>query len=93
MTHTMDNRRGKGTALYARKLTEKLLKDKRFEWYLVHFDRVEDPLYSQAHEIFIPQIPHLPFGTRFVRTMLFFWKYRNEKFDVIHWFQPRRREG
>src|SRR3989344_4737515 len=89
MSYAMDNRRGMGTALYTRRLIEKLIQDDRFEWYLVHFDTVDDPLYSQAHEILIPRIPHLPFGTRFIRTMLFFWKYRNEQFDIIHWFQPR----
>ena len=89
MSYAMDNRDAKGTALYTRKLIEHMLEDDRFDWYLVHFDRVDDPLYAKAHEILIPEIPHLPFGTRFVRTMLFFWKYRMERFDIIHWFQPR----
>lgn len=88
MSYAMDNRRGMGTALYTRRLIEQLLKDDRFEWYLVHFDAVDDPLYKQAHEILIPYV-RLPFATRFVRTMLFFWKYRKQKFDIIHWFQPR----
>ena len=88
MSYAMDNRQAKGTALYTRKLIEGLLKDDRFEWTLVHFDHVEDPLYSMAREIIIPNV-RLPFGTRFFRTLLFFWKYRKENFDVIHWFQPR----
>ncbi|OGG73870.1 hypothetical protein A3A40_02565 [Candidatus Kaiserbacteria bacterium RIFCSPLOWO2_01_FULL_54_20] len=89
MSHPMDNRAGKGTALYTRKLIEELLKNERLEITLVHYDAVPDKLYKKAREIVIPQIPHLPFGTRFVRTLLFFWKYRKEKFDIIHWFQPR----
>lgn len=88
MTYAVDNRRGKGTALAARELMEHLLEDKRFEFYLVHYDKVDDPLYKRAHEIIMPMIK-LPYGTRFVRQMLFFWKYRNERFDIMHWFQPR----
>ena len=88
MTYAVDNRRGKGTALAARKLMEHLLEDKRFEFYLVHYEHVDDPLYKRAHEIIMPDI-RLPAGTRFVRQMLFFWKYRNERFDIMHWFQPR----
>lgn len=88
MSYTMDNREGKGTALYARKLIEQLIKDDRFEWYLVHFESVDDEIYTHAHEIIMPTMK-LPFATRFVRTLLFFWYYRNEGFSIIHWFQPR----
>lgn len=89
MSFSMDNRPGMGTALYTRRLIENMLGDERFEFTLVHYEKVNDPLYGKAREIVIPEIPHLPFATRFVRTMLFFWKYRKEKFDVIHWFQAR----
>lgn len=89
MSYVIDGREAKGTALYARKLMERMLDDSRFEFTLVHFERNDDPLYKRAREIVIPEIPHLPFGTRFVRTMLFFWKYRKENFDIVHWFQPR----
>jgi len=88
MSYAMDNRAAKGTALYTRKLVERLLDDDRFEWCLVHFERVDDPLYRRAREIVMPKL-RLPAATRFVRTMLFFWKYRHEGFDIIHWFQPR----
>ncbi|MDO8561314.1 MAG: glycosyltransferase family 1 protein [bacterium] len=88
MSYAMDNRRGMGTAIYTRRLIEEMLQYQDFEFYLVHFDAVDDPIYSRAHEIRIPHLT-LPFATRFVRTMLFFWKYRKEKFDIIHWFQPR----
>ncbi len=84
----MDGRPGMGTALYTRKLIEQLLQDDRFEWCLVHFDKVDDPLYANVREIIMPQV-RLPFATRFVRTLLFFWRYHHESFDVIHWFQPR----
>lgn len=88
MSYAMDNRPGMGTALYTRRLIEQLLLSDEFELYLVHFEHVDDPLYKKAHEILMPHIK-LPVATRFVRTMLFFWKYRNEKFDIIHWFQAR----
>jgi len=89
MSYPMDGRRAKGTAIYARKLIEHMLDDERFEFTLVHYEKTDDPLYKKAREIVVPEIPHLPFGTRFVRTMLFFWKYRKEGFDIVHWFQPR----
>lgn len=88
MSHPMDNRKGKGTAIYTHKLIEALLKDERLDITLVHYDASDDPLYKKAREIRIPYLK-LPFATRFVRTMLFFWKYRHERFDIIHWFQPR----
>lgn len=88
MTYSMDNRQAKGTALYTRRLIEHLLADNRYEFYLVHYDRVDDPLYKKAHEIIMPQV-RLPYATRFVRQLLFFWKYRHNQFDIIHWFQPR----
>ena len=88
MSYSMDNRPAKGTALYTRKLIENLLNDDRYDFYLVHYDKVDDPLYKKAQEIIMPEV-HLLFGTRFVRQLLFFWKYRKEKFDIIHWFQPR----
>ncbi|MFB6181794.1 MAG: glycosyltransferase family 4 protein, partial [Candidatus Magasanikbacteria bacterium] len=31
----------------------------------------------------------LPIATRFVRQLLFYFKYRNDKFDIVHWFQSR----
>ena len=88
MSYAMDNRKAKGTALYTRKLIEGLLEDHRFDFYLVHYDKVSDPLYQKAKEIIMPKVA-LPYGSRFVSQMLFFWKYRKEKFDIIHWFQPR----
>jgi glycosyltransferase involved in cell wall biosynthesis len=88
MSYAMDNRLGKGTALYARKIIERMVEDERFEVALIHFDESDDPIYKKAREIVMPKIK-LPFATRFVRLMLFFWKYRKENFDIIQWFQPR----
>lgn len=88
MTYAMDNRQGKGTALYARKLTERFVNDDRLDVTLVHYEHVDDPLYTKAHEIIMPRL-RLPLATHFIRQLLFFWKYRNRKFDIIHWFQPR----
>lgn len=88
MSYPMDNRKAKGTALYTRKLVENILADERFDFYLVHYDKVDDPLYGQAKEIIMPKIK-LPYGSHFASQMLFFWKYRKNKFDIIHWFQPR----
>lgn len=88
MSYPMDKRKAKGTALYTRKLIENMLGDERFDFYLVHYDKVDDPLYSRAKEIMLPRVK-LPYASRFVSTMLFFWQYRKKRFDIIHWFQPR----
>jgi glycosyltransferase involved in cell wall biosynthesis len=88
MSHTMDNRAGKGSALSTRRLVERLVRDTRLDVTLIHYDIADDPLYREAREIRAPYLK-LPFATRFARTMLLFWKYRKENFDIIHWFQPR----
>jgi len=90
MSYAVDNRPNKGTAVYARKIIENLLADKRLELYLVHFEKVDDPIYkdNRANEIIMPSL-HLPRGNYFFSQLLFFWKYRKNKFDIIHWFQPR----
>ena len=88
MSYAMDDRSAKGSALYTRKLIEELLKDNTLDIYLIHYDKVDDPLYKEANEIIMPRVK-LPYGSRFISQLLFFWKYRKNKFDVIHWFQPR----
>jgi glycosyltransferase involved in cell wall biosynthesis len=88
MSYSMDNRKAKGIALYTRKLITGLLNNPSNDYYLVHFDQVTDPLYQKAREIIMPKFK-LPYGSRFISLMLFFWKYRNDPFDVVHWFAPR----
>lgn len=88
MSYAMDNRQAKGTALYTRKLIEGLLNENMFDIYLVHYEKVDDPLYKKAHEIIMPCVD-LPYGSRFISQLLFFWKYRKNKFDIVHWLQPR----
>jgi len=88
MSYAVDGRRAKGTALYARKLIENLLDDDRFDFYLVHYEKSDEPMYKKATEIIMPKV-RLPYGSHFVSQLLFFWKYRKEKFDIIHWFQGR----
>lgn len=91
MTYAMDNRPGKGTALYARRLVEELIKlqDPNLELILVHYDQVlADSIYRQAEEIIMPRV-RLPFGSHFVSQLMFFWRHRRQRFDIIHWFQPR----
>ncbi len=89
MTYAVDNRPAKGSALYARKMIEHLMENSDHEYYLVHYDLSCDSIYGLgAKEIIMPHV-RLPFATRLVRQWLFYWKYRNEKFDLIHWFQPR----
>lgn len=88
MSYPMDNRKAKGTALYTRKLIEGLLEDPKFEYYLVHYEKVSDPVYGKAKEIIMPKFRFIV-GSHFISQLLFFWKYRKENFDIVHWFQPR----
>jgi len=83
MSYAMDGRAAKGTALYARKLIGGLLDDEKFDFYLVHYDKVGDPLYQKAKEIIMPRV-RLPYGSKFISQLLFFWQYRKEQFDIIH---------
>jgi glycosyltransferase involved in cell wall biosynthesis len=56
---------------------------------LVHYDKMpHDPLYRKVGEIVMPQVK-FPVGAHFLSQLIFFWKYRRESFDIIHWFQPR----
>ncbi len=69
----MDNRQAKGTALYTRKTIEELLETTtEFEFYLVHYDPVEDPLYKKTHEIIMPRIKP-PYGSRFISQLYVFF--------------------
>jgi len=88
MSYTMDNRAAKGTALSTRRLVERIVRDPDLDVTLIHYEKVDDPLYHEAREITAPYLK-LPLATRFIRTMLLFWKCRKENFDIIHWFQPR----
>jgi len=88
MSYVMDKRPNKGTAIYTRKIIENIINDPDFEIYLVHYEKVDDPLYQKCYEILMPRV-RLPYGARFISQILFFWRYRKNKFDIIHWFQPR----
>ena len=88
MSYPMDNRPAKGTALYTRKLIERLLDDDRFEFTLVHYDQVDDPLYGRAKELRLP-VTKLLYASHLFAQLRFFWRYRKNDFDIIHWFLPR----
>ena len=95
MSYAMDNRSAKGIALYTRRLITGLFRDNtthpEFDFSLVHYEHVSDPLYvvgEHVHDIIMPRV-RLPFGSHFISQMLFFWKYRNDPFDIVHWFHPR----
>src|SRR3989344_5054140 len=90
MSYSMDNRVAKGTAVYTRCLIENLLNDESFDFTLVHYEKTDDPLYQKAKEIIIPKFLY---PSRFLRQLYFFWLYRKERFDIIHWFQPRAYPG
>lgn len=86
----MDERKGMGTAVYAKNLIENLIADERFDFTLVHYEKNNDELYRKAKEIIMKEIFY---PSRFLRQLYFFWLYRREKFDIIHWLQPRAYPG
>ena len=88
MTYAFDGRQAKGTALYARTLTEKLLKDPNLDCTLIHFEPSNDPIYDGAqHEFVVPGGKQT--RSRFLALLRYFWRKRNDQYDVVHWFQPR----
>lgn len=90
MSYAMDNRRGKGSAVYTRELISHLLDDDQFAFTLVHYEPVADPLYRQAPEIILPKFW---LSSRWLRQLKWFWQSRRQPFDLIHWFQPRLYPG
>lgn len=91
MSYAMDNREGKGTAIYARELIKNLLGDERFEFTLVHYEPVDDGLYAKADREAI--MPPTFYPSRWLRQLKWFWQARRERFDIVHWFQPRLYPG
>lgn len=90
MTYAIDNRPAKGTAVYARNLVERLLKDAEYDYIVVHYEECDDPIYRMgAREIVMPRVPAWIPAKHFCRFLLFCWRYRKERFDIVHWFQPR----
>jgi len=90
MSYAMDNRPGKGSAVYTRELISHLLDDDRFIFTLVHYEPVADPLYRRAPEIILPKFW---LSSRWLQQLKWFWQARHEPFDLIHWFQPRLYPG
>lgn len=88
MAYAMDGRPAKGSALYARRIVEQLLQRPELDVTLVHYERNDDPIYRRATEVVMPRVK-FPFGARFLSQALFFWRFRRQPFDVLHWFQPR----
>ncbi|MFA4890440.1 MAG: glycosyltransferase family 1 protein [Candidatus Paceibacterota bacterium] len=89
MSYAVDGRPSSGSALYARQLISRLVLDSCLECYLIHYETSDDPIYKMgAKEIVMPKVK-LPYGSHFISQLLFFWQHRKQKFDIIHWFQPR----
>ncbi len=88
MSSVMDDRNAKGTAIAARKLVERLAAISDADLSLIHYEKSSgDSLYQKVNEIIIPLLK-LPFASHFFSQILFFLRTK-ERFDIIHWFQPR----
>jgi glycosyltransferase involved in cell wall biosynthesis len=88
MTYSFDGRKAKGSALYARTITEQFLRNPNLDCTLIHFEKSDDPIYSQAkEELIIPS--GIKSRSRFISLLAYFLRKRNDKYDIVHWFQPR----
>lgn len=88
LTSTIDGRRGRGTALVARKLLEELLVFRdRFDFTLVHHEKSNDSFYTKYKEVLIPKLPE-PFNRQFLRETAF-WLTKAPSFDLFHYLHPR----
>jgi glycosyltransferase involved in cell wall biosynthesis len=89
LTSTIDGRRASGTALVARKCVEALLaRQTEFDITLLHYELADDPIYQAgAREVLMPRLPW-PLNRRSLRFLAYVLSTR-DRFDIIHWFQPR----
>lgn len=90
MTSTIDGRAAAGTAMVARKTVESLLfHQDEFELAYIHYETSDDPIYAHGvRDIVVPHIPIPIFDRRSVRLIYYFLTTK-DRFDIIHWFQPR----
>ncbi len=90
MTHTIDGRAAKGTAVVARKYVEALLRHRdEFDLTFVHYERCDDPIYSHGvREVILPELRPKFLNRRGLRQTLYFLLTR-DRYDIFHWGQPR----
>lgn len=90
MTYAIDGRMAKGTAIVARKNVEELTKYKdQFDLTFIHFDKIEDPIYTHGiREVIFPTFKWKIFNRRFFRMMYYFFTTKDQ-YDIVHWFQAR----
>lgn len=90
MTHTIDGRRAKGTALVARECVEALLARRdEFDLTFVHYENCDDPIYMHGvREVILPKLGPSIINRRSLRQILYFFA-TTDRFDIFHWFQPR----
>ncbi len=90
MTHTIDGRSASGTAVVATKCIEALLaRPEEFELTFIHFERSDEEIYKHGvREEILPAFRIGFFNRRFFRQTYYFITTK-DRFDIIHWFQPR----
>ncbi len=87
VTNVIDNRRGRGTALVARRFLDQLDRFKdRFDFTLIHYEKTDDPLYKKWSELLMPRVS--PIADHMTREAVFWLRYRGQ-FDVVHYLNPR----
>jgi glycosyltransferase involved in cell wall biosynthesis len=91
ITSVIDNRKGRGTALVARKILNEMHHfTNETDFTLIHASHNDDPLYTQFPDIVMRPSP-LPFAKQFLQETLFWITYRLTRgsFDVVHYLHHR----
>ena len=90
MTYSIDGRKAKGTAIVARKCAEALIGAKdNIELTFIHYENSNDPIYSYGvREVIFPEFRWRFLNRRSLRQIYYFLTTK-DRFDIIHWFQPR----
>ncbi|HVV39393.1 MAG TPA: glycosyltransferase family 1 protein [Candidatus Paceibacterota bacterium] len=90
MTHTIDGRKAKGTAVVARKYVEALLRHRdEFDITFVHYEKTDDPIYTHGvREVILPTFWPKFFNRHSLRQTWYFFTTK-DRYDIFHWGQPR----
>ena len=91
ITSVIDNRKGRGTALVARKILEEMHHfTDECDFTLIHASHNDDPLYTRFPDI-VMRASVLPFAKQLLQETFFWLTYRitGRRFDIVHYLHHR----
>ena len=91
MTSVIDNRKGAGTALVARRFLDRIDRyTDTFDFTLIHYDKTDDPLYEKYPEMLMPPTI-VPVARQLAREVAFWCheRMKGNRFDIVHYLNPR----